>query len=329
MGTMLRTFLYGVAFLILVALLVTSALMVLTAQPTTASAGHDSNQSSLEELEKHVRFLSGEGLHRSFPRTADLDRAADYIRENLERTGGRVSEQRFEVDGQSFRNVIVSFGPEQGERVIVGAHYDSYGGLPGADDNASGVAGLIELSRLLGHEPLKRRVDLVAFTLEEPPNFRTENMGSWRHAAQLRNSGTVLRAMICLEMIGYFSDREGSQKYPAPFLSRVYGNKGNFAVVAADYGDIGLTRTVKKAMISAGTLPVHSINAPAIVAGVDFSDHWSFWEHGYPAVMITDSAFYRNGNYHSTKDIPEKLDYTRMAKLVDQVEAAILQLSNE
>jgi Zn-dependent M28 family amino/carboxypeptidase len=268
-------------------------------------------------------------LHRSFPRTEDLDRTAAYIKTEFQKSGARISEQSFAVDDQNYQNVIASFGPETGERVVVGAHYDAYGSLPGADDNASGVAGLIELANLLGKENLKRRVDAVAYTIEEPPNFRTENMGSWKHASALKKEGAQVNAMICLEMIGYYSDREKSQSFPVPGLSLVYGNKGNFVVVAADYGNIRLTRKVKKAMVQGGSLPVHSINAPAFLPGIDFSDHLNYWQHDFPAVMITDTAFYRNRNYHSTKDTPEKLDYARLAKVVDQVETAIVQLANE
>jgi Zn-dependent M28 family amino/carboxypeptidase len=313
----MRVFLYGLLFLAIVFVVLVVGGALITAQPVFTHAGKDSGQTRQEDLQRHVAFFTNRDLHRSFPRTSDLDIAAEYISQQFQLAGARVSEQTFQVDEQAYRNVIASFGPEDGERIIVGAHYDAYGSLPGADDNASGGA------------DLKRRVDLVAYTLEEPPNFRSPNMGSWRHAESLKKSGVRVKAMLCLEMIGYFSDAKGSQRFPVSGLSAVYGDRGNFIVVAADYGNIGLTRKVKKAMIGAGSLPVDSINAPSFLPGIDFSDHLNYWQHNVPAVMITDTAFYRNVNYHTTEDTPEKLDYRRMAQVVDGVAVAVKQLANE
>jgi Zn-dependent M28 family amino/carboxypeptidase len=325
----MRVFLYGLLFLaiLLIILLVGGALI--TAQPVFTSAGKDSGQTQPQELQRIVGFLTNRELHRSFPRTVDLDVTANYIKHEFEQSGARVSEQTFQVDEETYRNVIASFGPENAEQIIVGAHYDAYGSLPGADDNASGTAGLIALAQQLRGADLKRRVDLVAYTLEEPPNFRSPNMGSWQHAESLKKSGVRVKAMLCLEMIGYFSDAKGSQQFPISGLSAIYGDRGNFIVVAANYGNIGLTRRVKKAMIAAGSLPVHSINAPSFLPGIDFSDHLNYWAQDFPAVMITDTAFYRNANYHTTEDTPEKLDFRRMAQVVDGVAAAVKQLANE
>jgi Zn-dependent M28 family amino/carboxypeptidase len=255
-----------------------------------------------------------------------LNKSADYIRDEFAKAGASVSEQAYEVDGQLFRNISAAFGPESAERIVVGAHYDSYGGLPGADDNASGVAGLIELARLLSSARLPTRVELVAYTLEEPPFFRTEHMGSMVHAAKLKSNGVRVRAMISLEMIGFFSDRPGSQHYPVPGMGLIYPDEANYIAVVGSLGEIGLVRRVKKAMVQAGDLPVWSTNAPAMVPGIDFSDHASYWEQQYPAVMVTDTAFYRNRNYHRPTDLADTLDYKRMAKVVDQVYGAVLDL---
>jgi Zn-dependent M28 family amino/carboxypeptidase len=325
----MRVFLYGILFLAIFFAVLLGAGALITAQPVFASAGKNSGQTRPEDMQAHVAFLTNRDLHRSFPRATDLDAAADYIKQQFQSVHGRVSEQTFQVDEQTYRNVIASFGPESGERIVVGAHYDAYGSLPGADDNASGVAGLIGVARAVSSIDLKRRVDLVAYTLEEPPNFRSTSMGSWRHADLLKKSGTRVKAMLCLEMIGYFSDSENSQRFPFGGMSAIYGNRGNFIVVAADYGNIELTRKVKKAMLGASTLPVHSINAPSFLPGIDFSDHLNYWANDFAAVMITDTAFYRNANYHTTKDTPEKLDYKRMATVVDGVSAAVKQLANE
>jgi Zn-dependent M28 family amino/carboxypeptidase len=275
-------------------------------------------------LETHVRTL----CERFFPRDPrypdNLDRAAAYIRREFQQAGGRVSEQPYEVDGKTYRNVIAMFGPETQDRIVVGAHYDAVPAVPGADDNASGVAGLLELAYLMGTTRLPLRVELVAYTLEEDPYFLTEQMGSAVHVASLRKQGARVRIMFSLEMIGYFTDAPGSQRFPLPLLSLFYPSEGNFIAVVGKL-DQGLTvRRVKQAMHSASPLPVHSINAPSWIPGVDWSDHRNYWKAGYDAVMITDTAFYRNDNYHTLRDRPETLDYRRMAMVVQDVYEAVL-----
>lgn len=278
-------------------------------------------------LEAHVRMLSGALSPRDAAHPEGMERAAAYVRGEFGRAGGAVSEQRFEVGGKTYRNVIAAFGPEAGERVVVGAHYDSAGPLPGADDNASGVAGLIELAHLLANSPPRLRVELVAFALEEPPFFRTPHMGSAVHARSLREQGASVRGMISLEMIGYFSDREGSQHLPSPLLKAVYPTRGDFISVVGKMDQGRLARTVKGAMLAAAPLPVYSINAPRAIPGIDFSDHSNYWDAGYDAVMVTDTAFYRNPHYHTQTDTPETLDYDRMAMVVRGIYEAVLALS--
>src|SRR4030095_13156360 len=167
-------------------------------------------------------------------------------------------------------NVICSWGQESNQRIVVGAHYDSYHEYPAADDNASGVAGLIELARLLSAARLPVQVDLVAYTLEEPPYFGTPQMGSVVHAQSLRKEGISVKAMLSLEMIGYFSDAPDSQSFPVSMLRAFYPSQGNFIAVVGSLGESGLVRRVKRAMIGVSPLPVYSINAPRSVPGVDF-----------------------------------------------------------
>jgi hypothetical protein len=278
-------------------------------------------------LEAHVRLLSGGHSPRDAAHPEGMDAAAAYVRGEFEHTGGAVWEQPFDVGGQTYRNVIAAFGPESGETVVVGAHYDTAGPLPGADDNASGVAGLIELAHLLAKSPPRLRVELVAFALEEPPFFRTRHMGSAVHARGLREKGTRVRAMISLEMIGYFSDREGSQHLPSPLLKALYPTRGDFISVVGKMDQGPLARAVKKAMLAATPLPVYSVNAPRAIPGIDFSDHMNYWEAGYDAVMVTDTAFLRNPNYHTRRDTPETLDYGRMAMVVRGVYGAVMALA--
>ena len=293
-----------------------------------ASGSMATENASPLRLEKHVRMLA----ETFFPRDAfhpdNLLRAADYIRGEFRRAQGRVSDQCYEVRRRTYCNIIARFGPETEERVVVGAHYDAFGELPGADDNASGVAGLIELAHLLGRSAPSIQVEVVAYTLEEQPHFGTQTTGSAVHANLLRREGIAVRLMVSLEMIGYFSDAEKSQRVPFSALKLFYPARGNFVLVVGNLSQWSVTRKVKGAMRGATSLPVYSINAPSFVPGVDWSDHRSFWQAGYPAVMITDTAFYRNPNYHTAKDTPDTLDYARMALVVNGVFTAILALAS-
>ncbi len=280
---------------------------------------------SPERLEAHVRTLAR--TPRSVAHPAGLDAAASYAAAQLCAAGAEVHLQRYTAHGHEFRNVVASLGPDTRERVVVGAHYDAAGPFPGADDNASGVAGVLELARLLAGAPLRTRVELVAYACEEPPFFRTPYMGSMVHAASLRDEGVRVRAMLALEMIGYFTDAPGSQRFPTPLLKPFYPSRGNFITVVGKLGGGGLIRRVKRAMRRASPLRVRSIQAPVAVPGVDFSDHASYWAAGFPAVMVTDTAFYRNPHYHTVGDTPDTLDYPRMAQVVDGVRAAVLGLA--
>jgi len=278
-------------------------------------------------LERHVRMLAEELVPRDFEQPQNLDRAAAYIARELGGAGARVSEQPFSAGGRVYRNVLGSFGPETPERIVVGAHYDTDGPFPGADDNASGVAGLIELAALLGGVELPMRVELAAYSLEEMPFFGTGEMGSAVHARSLSRPGARVRAMICLEMIGYFSDESGSQTVPFRALRLFYPGTGSFIAVAGRLRDAGLVRRVKRSMRAASALPVYSINAPRSLPGIDLSDHASFWNAGHPAVMVTDTAFYRNERYHTALDTPGTLDYARMGDVVEGVFQAVRDLA--
>jgi Zn-dependent M28 family amino/carboxypeptidase len=279
-------------------------------------------------LESMVRALSNSP--RDFSHIENLDRAAALIANELKSAGATVTEQEYRVSSANgagtYRNVVGTLGPDTTDVIVIGAHYDACGPYPGADDNASGIAGLIELARLLAHATLSTRVELVAYSLEEPPFFRTSNMGSAQHASLLQQNGTKVRAMISLEMIGYFSDDPTSQAYPAPFLRPFYPSSGNFIAVVGNLRSIGLVRSVKKAMMAGSVLPVYSINAPGWIPGIDFSDHLNYWNSGFPAVMVTDTAFYRNKAYHTAHDTPDRLDYNKMAQVIQGVYQAIINL---
>ena len=272
-----------------------------------------------EKLKLHIEKISQGFFPRSAAYMQNLDRTAAYIKRELELAGGNVSEQPFEVDGRIYRNVTALFGPATTERIVVGAHYDAAGALPAADDNASGVAGLLELASLLGKTELPIQIELVAYSLEEPPYFGSTKMGSYQHAKFLKDQNIPVRLMISLEMIGYFSDSPDSQRFPVSAMNLFYPSRGNFIAVVGNLSGFLIVRRVKAAMLGAGDLPVYSINAPVSIPGIDFSDHRNYWAFGFDAVMITDSAFYRNPNYHTAQDTSEKLDYNRMAKVVEGV----------
>jgi hypothetical protein len=284
---------------------------------------------SSDGLEQHVRVLCEEFSPRDAFHPEQLDRAAAYIRNAFEATGGQTFEQSYSVEQTEYRNVIVRFGSETSERIVVGAHYDAIEGAVGADDNASGVAGLIELAHLIDGASLSSTVELVAYTLEEPPFFYTRQMGSAVHARSLKASSVSVRAMLALEMIGYFSDRPKSQGYPMFFLKPFYPERGNFIVVIGKWGQGRLVRRVETIMQNATSLPVESFVGPRIVPGVNLSDHLNYWSAGYEAAMITDTAFYRNPNYHTRQDVPETLDYERMSHVVEGVYAAVQAISEQ
>lgn len=267
-------------------------------------------------LERHVRMLAVTLAPRSYQHADNLDAAGNYVLEEFKRLGLATEVQTYEVEGRTYRNLIARLGPAKGPLIVIGAHYDACGDTPGADDNASGVAGLLELARALAKHPPKQPVELVAYTLEEPPFFRTENMGSFRHAQALARQKREVKLMLSLEMIGYFRDAPGTQRYPVGALKLLYPDEGNFVALVGAYRDFGDMRRVKGLFKGASTLPATSINAPALVPGVDFSDHASYWRFKMPAIMVTDTAFLRNAHYHGPGDTAETLDYVRMAQVV-------------
>jgi hypothetical protein len=316
-------YLYGISLGIVS---VAIALWAIITQPVLSGIKKDSTMNGVDpqRLKAHVSMLAETLAPRDFSHPGNLDRVAAYIQHEFQQAGGRVSEQPFEVQGVTCRNVLAFFGPDTKQRVVIGAHYDAAGPLPAADDNASGVAGLIELAHLLGKAPLKTSVELVAYTLEEPPFFATSQMGSAVHAASLKQQNVPVRLMLSLEMIGYFTDAPNSQRYPVAAMKLIYPSVGNFIAVVGKTGQEAAVRRIKEAMEGASSLPVHSVNAPPALPGIDLSDHRNYWNAGYNAAMITDTSFFRNNAYHTAQDTPDTLDYNRMAMVVQGVYAVAL-----
>ncbi|UOQ96071.1 M28 family peptidase [Hymenobacter sp. 5317J-9] len=277
-------------------------------------------------LRQHLLMLTSTGAPRNHAHPAVLDLVAARIQHSLQASGAHsVADQPYAVQGRTYRNVLGSFGPLDGPRLIIGAHYDVCGDQPGADDNGTGVAAVLELARLLGQQPsLSYRIDLVAYTLEEPPFFRTQQMGSYVHAASLKAAGVPVRGMVALEMLGYFDDRRGSQHYPIWPLRFIYGSRGNYVTVAQKFGNGRFGRRFARHYRAAATLPVKRFKAPAWLPGIDFSDHLNYWKFDYPAVLLTDTAFYRNRSYHEASDTVARLDMRRLALAVDALFATVL-----
>ena len=203
------------------------------------------------------------------------------------------------------------FMPWMAEIVIIGAHYDSVSVTPGADDNASGVAVLLALARELSGSKPERTLRLVAFTNEEPIYFQTEFMGSRVHARGCKARGEQVAAMLSLECLGYFTDEKKTQKYPFP-LSIFYPSRGNFVAVVGNRESKALVKRVRHGILAEKTIPCESIAMPDVLPGIGWSDHWSFWQEGYPAVMLTDTALNRNANYHRAGDTASTLNYPKM-----------------
>ncbi|MBG8553569.1 M28 family peptidase [Hymenobacter sp. BT594] len=305
--------------------LVTLALLCIVAAPAMAQPSAAA-EADTAQLRRHIVALTSTPEPRNYLHLASLNQAADYIKAELAAAGARPIEQTYTVEGREYRNILGSFGPADGPRLILGAHYDVYGEQPGADDNGSGVAALLEVARLLGRQPaLPYRVDVVAYTLEEPPFFRTKNMGSYVHAKALHEAGVAVRGMVALETLGYYDDRKHTQDYPLAPLKWVYGNRGNYVTVAQKFGNGQFGRQFARRFRAVAALPVKRFKAPAWLPGIDFSDHLNYWHFGYPAVLLTDTAFYRNKHYHQPTDTLDRLDMRRLGLTVDALMAVVLE----
>lgn len=276
-----------------------------------------------------VSYLSGKIGERSYLDLDKLGLAADFIEKTFNSFGCATEKQAFPYRKNTYYNIwteVKGTASAADGIIVIGAHYDSAVGTPGADDNASGVAGMLELARLTARNPIRRTVRYVAFTLEEPPAFMTRYMGSYVYAKGLRDEGVKVYGMISLEMLGYFCNHEGCQLYPASLFSLFYPGRGDFISLVGNLSSRAFTRSVEKAFREVASFPIESLNAPSFIPGVDFSDHRNFWKFGYPAFMITDTAFYRNPNYHSPGDTADTLDYQKSAEIIRGLYTALRRI---
>jgi Iap family predicted aminopeptidase len=278
-------------------------------------------------LRRHVQKLAGEIGERNLQRYPQLQAAADYIEEELTAAGYQVDRQEFKSRGHTCYNLAAELPgitiPE--EIVVIGAHYDSVPGCPGAGDNASGVAAVLALAKRFADQRPARTLRFVAFANEELPYFHTPDMGSWVYAQRCRKENDNIVAMLSLETIGYYSDQSGSQQYPPPF-GALYPSEGNFIAVVGNVGSRPLVHRVIAAFRKHAKFPSEGGAIPGETPGVGWSDHWSFWQEGYQAVMITDTALFRYPYYHHPEDTPDKLNYDHMARVLDGVRAVVEEI---
>lgn len=314
-----KMFGYILLFIILLVLFIVYSVVKVRFMPSAMSPKPDVAVSpDIDHLYTHVEYLSVRIGSRSVYEYGNLQAARNYIVSYLENLGCAPDLQDYEYNGKIFSNVIVTIkGKHLPEKTVVfGAHYDTVRGTPGADDNASAVAVLLEMCRALKDSSPGRTLKLIFFTLEEPPVFRSEFMGSfvWAKGAKAREED--IHGMVCLEMLGYYTERKGGQSFPLPLMGLLYSTTPNFIAVVGNLQSRNLVKRVGGFLASGCGVPVETLSTVGIVPGVDFSDHRSFWEMGYPAIMVTDTAFYRNPNYHTANDTIDTLDFSRMADLL-------------
>lgn len=281
-----------------------------------------------DQLQRDVEKLALDIGERNIDRLPALNAAADFIQQQFQAAGYDVARQTYTVRGVKCFNVEVELrGTEQpDEIVVIGGHYDSVVGTPGANDNASGTAAVLALARRFADSQPRRTLRFVAFTNEEPPYFQNDDMGSWVYAHRCRQRNENVVAMISLETIGYYSDEPGSQSYPPP-LNLFYPSAGNFIAVVGNVGSRPLVHQVIESFRRHGQFPSEGGAVPGDIEGVGWSDHWSFWQEGYQAVMITDTAPFRYAYYHQPGDTPDKLNFDHMARVVDGLTGVVRDLA--
>jgi len=281
-------------------------------------------------LSEDVRQLSSAIRERNLPHEGSLQATTDYLRRRLAQAGYAVTEQTYTIEGEAVSNLEADLAGRASADgvVIVGAHYDSAEGTVGANDNATGVAATLDLARSLQGSHLSRTIRFVFFVNEEPPYFQTGQMGSVVYARKLKGDGVPVSAMISLETIGYYSDAPGSQKYP-PLLNLLYPSRGDFIGFVGNSESRDLVRRATRTFRESAKFPSEGIAAPADWPGIGWSDQWSFWQEGWPGIMVTDTAPFRYPYYHTAFDTADKVDFEKMARVVDGLRNVVVSLADE
>jgi hypothetical protein len=324
-----------VFWIVLIMLVLMAALSIafMTAMPGKSYAGplpslSEEQAETSANLRRHVWYLAETIGERNLIAYQSLESSRRYIKDSVQSDGYSVRSQEYTVQMRKVQNLIAEIPGSRrpSEIVIIGAHYDTVYDCPGADDNSSGVAGLLELARLLKAKEMARTLRFVAFVNEEPPWFQTENMGSWVYAKEAHKLHENIVAAVSIESIGVYADTDGSQKYPLGF-GALYPSKGNFLSFVGNVESRKLVRTATRSFRQTTNFPSEGAALPGAIPGVGWSDHWSFWEAGYPAIMVTDTALFRNKNYHRPTDTPETLNYDRMARVVHGLAEVVMELA--
>jgi Zn-dependent M28 family amino/carboxypeptidase len=280
-----------------------------------------------DALRRDVEKLAGEIGERNVPRYRSLAAAADFLEASLANPFYNVSRHGYEVVGVTCHNIQVEIqGSDRADQIIIiGAHYDSVEGSPGANDNATGAAAVLALARLLAGKKTSRTLRFVEFVNEEPPYFQSPAMGSLVYAKHCRKRGEKIIAMLSLETIGYYSDQKGSQHYPFPF-GLLYPSTGNFIGFVGNTSSARLVRDIVASFRRHTRYPSEGGALPSVIPGISFSDQWAFWQQGYPGVMVTDTAPFRYPYYHTRDDTPDKVRYDHMAQVVAGLERVIVDI---
>lgn len=276
------------------------------------------------KLREYVDFLCNQVPPRNHKHEEGLEKTRNFIYEVFSKYGNEVLVDEWSEEKNTFKNISLNFEQSQKKSIIIGAHYDVWSNLPGADDNASGVAGLLELARMFSEVQPKVNIELVAFDAEEPTYFGSKLMGSYIHSKKIKESKKEVIGMVCLGMIGYYSK---TQPMSYIFMNILYPRKGNFIAVVGRWEDRKMAKKFKQGINGTKRIKCVSYSGPKII-GVDLSDHSSYWNEGFNAVMITDTAFLRNPNYHTKNDLPETLNYEKMATVIDGVFNTVMNYEN-
>jgi len=320
------------AILLLVSI---SSLMFFTNMPGSSHSGPLQPLSSEERevcnnIKQHISVLAEKIGERNIWKYDNLKASASYIEKAITEMGYEVKKQEYMVMGERVENLEWELTSERHpeEIILVGAHYDSASGSPGANDNASGVAAVLEIARLLKTKTLSRTIRFITFVNEESPFFQTGKMGSRIYASRSRQRGEKIVAMFSLETIGYYSHEKGSQNYPFP-LSFFYPDTGNFIAFVGNVSSRSLVQEALEIFRSKTAFPSEGIAAPGWFPGIGWSDNWSFWKEGYPAIMITDTAPFRYPYYHTQQDVPDNIEYEQMSRVAVGMSETVRALSQK
>jgi hypothetical protein len=330
MTILIHTFIIVIGLMLAIAIIILLPIMKVCRTPSVwRNPPRDHLPELTHNLYHHVAVLSKEIGSRSLREYDKINQALNYIEMFLQGICFPYVLQSYRVDGKTFSNVVATLpgNDDPPEAIVIGAHYDTVWNTPGADDNASGVAVLLEMCRALQNYSPGKTIKLVFFTLEEPPIFDTESMGSWIFASDAKARGENIVLMISLDMLGYYNDNEKRQQYPLPLMNLFYSTTPNFIVVAGDTRCRHMVASTADKIRRACHFKVEDLTAPRFFPGIKLSDNLSFWKMGYKALIITDTGFYRNPNYHTDSDTIDTLNFDKMTSLCEGLVAMTKDLS--